>query len=295
MASDYLCNLVIPGAAKSGTSSLHDYLNCHPQIAMSTLKEPHHFCRADRYRQGAAAHNALFDRHPGTRYYGESSTGYLPWPTAAERMLKDLAAPKAIIILRQPVARCFSHYRWRYRLGLENRSFLAAVTQDGYGYDPERPTKFGYMAYLEFSNYATHCVAWEHLLGAENCLIIAAEHMLADRDATLDRCFAFLGVAPLALSGDTDRRNETDTLGRRPPKVVTRFASLLPKGIRSSGLFQKVKNGVLRAAAPEPPKTMTDQERTYVTQALAADIAWYHARFSAVAATTSPEPAHNRD
>jgi hypothetical protein len=295
MAIDYLCNLVIPGAAKSGTSSLHDYLNAHPHIAMSAQKEPHHFCRAAKYQQGAKAHNALFDKHPDTQYYGESSTGYLPWPKAAERILHDLANPKAIIVLRHPVARCFSHYRWRYRLGLEKRSFLSAMTQDGYGYDPERPTNFGYMAYLEFSNYAVHCPAWEQLLGAENCLIIAAEHMLANRDTALDRCFAFLDLAQMAPTGKIDKRNETDTLGRRPPKAVTRLASLLPKGIRASGVFQKAKASVLRAAAPEPPTSMTEDERTYVTHMLAEDIAWYESKFAMSDMTTPPEQSYNRD
>ena len=33
-------DLFIPGAAKSGTTSLHDLLNAHPEISMSSTKEP---------------------------------------------------------------------------------------------------------------------------------------------------------------------------------------------------------------------------------------------------------------
>ena len=33
-------NLFIPGAAKSGTTSLHNLLNQHPEICMSSVKEP---------------------------------------------------------------------------------------------------------------------------------------------------------------------------------------------------------------------------------------------------------------
>lgn len=36
-------NLFIPGAAKSGTSSLHDYLGLHSEIFMSSVKESHYF------------------------------------------------------------------------------------------------------------------------------------------------------------------------------------------------------------------------------------------------------------
>ena len=33
-------NFFIPGAAKSGTTTLHDMLNTHPEISMSSVKEP---------------------------------------------------------------------------------------------------------------------------------------------------------------------------------------------------------------------------------------------------------------
>ena len=36
-----LPNLLIVGAAKSGTTSLHNYLNQHPEVFMCTPKEPH--------------------------------------------------------------------------------------------------------------------------------------------------------------------------------------------------------------------------------------------------------------
>jgi len=38
-----LPNLVIIGAMKSGTTSLHGYLDLHPQISMSSVKELNFF------------------------------------------------------------------------------------------------------------------------------------------------------------------------------------------------------------------------------------------------------------
>ena len=40
-------NLLIIGAAKSGTTSLHNYLNQHPDIFMSAHKEPHFLINND--------------------------------------------------------------------------------------------------------------------------------------------------------------------------------------------------------------------------------------------------------
>lgn len=281
MASEYLCNLVVPGAGKSGTSSLHEYLGAHPMISMSSSKEPHHFCRDTRYAEGAQAHNALFNGKPGARYFGESSTGYLPWAPAAERVARDLDRPKIIIILRHPVERCFSHYRWRYRLGLEKRSFLEAVTRDGFGYNPEKPSEFGYMAYLEFSQYATQCSIWESAVGSEHCLFISSEDMLKDRRASLELCFAFLDLPCLEDPEAAGKQNQTAELGRRPSRSMTRVAGILPDAVKSFPLYRKMRNRLLKAAAPEPPATMTAEEREFVENSLAEDIAWYETRFGA--------------
>ncbi len=168
MNSEYLCNLIVPGAAKSGTSTLHDALNQHPEICMSDSKEPHYFCRFERNTKGPKHHNSLFSQVGGESVFGESSTSYMPWPDAIERISKDLENPKIIIVLRDPISRTFSHWRWRVKLGLEKRSLLQAIKLDGYGYDPEKPDGYGYMAYLQFSNYSKYCPLWIEKFGKEN-------------------------------------------------------------------------------------------------------------------------------
>jgi len=280
MPSKYLCNLVLPGAGKSGTSSLHEYLEAHPMIAMSSSKEPHHFCRDARYSEGAKAHNKLFEDKSDALYFGESSTGYLPWPIAAERIARDLDHPKAIIILRHPVARCFSHYRWRYRLGLEKRNFLEAIKNNGFGFDPEQPTEFGYMAYLEFSQYERQCQVWEEALGSMNCLILASDDLRKHHERTLTRCFDFLGLPPLNTYSKPENVNETSTLGRRPSRTMTGLADLLPRGFKSSPVYRQLKDKILKVMAPVAPAAMTTEERTFVEESLAEDIAWYEARFA---------------
>ena len=106
----YLCNLVLPGAAKSGTSSLHALLDRHPAITMSNPKEPHHFTHADRFGAGSRAHNALFEQTgSGIRVFGEASTTYLVSDAARRRIAEALVAPKIIVLLRHPVARAGSH------------------------------------------------------------------------------------------------------------------------------------------------------------------------------------------
>ena len=75
----------IIGAAKAGTTSLHFYLDQHPQIQMSAIKEPNYFAgaangipypvgrvdRLERYEQ-------LFD--PAFEVRGEASPSYTSAP-----------------------------------------------------------------------------------------------------------------------------------------------------------------------------------------------------------------------
>ena len=105
--SEYLCNLVIPGAAKSGTSSLHDLLDQHPEVNMSKPKEPQHFSFEDLYMRGAVAHNSLFRNDKKYRYHGESSQCYMIHHVAMKRIKDSLSCPKIIIILRHPVDRLY--------------------------------------------------------------------------------------------------------------------------------------------------------------------------------------------
>ena len=116
---NYICNLMIPGAAKSGTSSRHDLLGQHRDIDMSKPKEPQHFSFDDLYEGGAEAHNGPF-RSDGTyRYHGESSQCYMFHPVAMRRIKQHLPSPKIILRLRDPVAQLWSQYQWNYRRAVE--------------------------------------------------------------------------------------------------------------------------------------------------------------------------------
>lgn len=270
----YLCNLIIPGTAKSGTSSLHGYLDQHPGISMSFRKEPHHFCRKPRYDRGAEAHNELFFTKPGVSIFGESSTGYFPCRKTIERIKNSLTTPKIIILLRDPIERLFSHYRWRYRLGLEKRNLILAVEEDGEGYDPERPDNHGFMAYLEFSKYSQFCPMWADAFGQDRVKFIFTEQLKRDSREVLGQTFRFLDVEPFEVS-DRAPRNVTEVQPRRSPSALSRAGLMVPQALRNTATFSNFKRNVLLAIARHPPKEMTMAERKYLESRLVEDIKWY--------------------
>ena len=122
-------NLLIVGAAKSGTTSLHNYLNQHPDIFMSAHKEPHFLINNDigvnRIPNGICNYDeyiALFKEKEDYKYRGESSTMYLQFPEFTIKNIKKyLDNVKVVIILRNPVERAFSGYQHVKRYNLMER------------------------------------------------------------------------------------------------------------------------------------------------------------------------------
>lgn len=181
------------GAAKSGTSSLHFYLDQHPEIQMSANKEPRFFAEPDRGIPfppdkvwDRAEYERLFD--PGFRVRGESSTDYAAHPRrqgSAERIKELVPEAKFVYLVRDPIARTISHYKMGVALMGERRPLEEALED----VNPLSP-------YVASSLYATQIELYREHFPAEQMLVVDQGELLADREATLRRIFSFLEVDP---------------------------------------------------------------------------------------------------
>ena len=280
MGSSYLCNLVIPGAAKSGTSSLHDILDRHPEISMATTKEPQHFSFPERYARGAGYHNTLFARTDSIRFYGESSQCYMVHEHALERIRNDLVSPKAILLLRHPVERLISHYRWNYKLGVEKQSLMTAIEERGedVSYAPDwQVRKYRERGgYLAFSRYSRWVPLWRDVLGDENVLVVLTEELRANQDEAAQRCFRFLGLDEYN-AGESLRTNTTEKTMAMVPKPISFVARVIPSRIKQMPSYIKMVSLVRSSLTTPPPPAPDEAESALITSALAEDIAFYEA------------------
>lgn len=112
-------NFLIVGAAKSGTSSLYNYLKQHPQIFMPSFKEPH-FLVANKVKNKIHSYiefeQEYFNLFKNTEKYlarGEASVFYLYYYEEAINNIKNYLGEniKIIILLRNPVDRAYSAYK----------------------------------------------------------------------------------------------------------------------------------------------------------------------------------------
>ncbi|MCI5221273.1 MAG: hypothetical protein D3924_00970 [Candidatus Electrothrix sp. AR4] len=249
--NNFKCNLIVPGFAKSGTSSLHEYLDLHPDICMSRPKELHFFAIDKLYDNGAKFHNKIF-RHccgDGVRYFGTSSTLHSIWEPALKRISRDLDNPKIILVLRHPLERLLSHYNWLWALTLENRPLLEAViTEQKNGFHPDRSLRGNYACYLLASNYSYWCPKITSIFGEKNVYFLDSEELFQKKEKTMEKCFDFLGLEKIKISTEI-HKNKTDvkrlqrTTGLQLLKLIN---STIPASVKKKyDPDKKIKGSIL--------------------------------------------------
>tara|TARA_B100000378_G_C18032340_1_gene407911 strand:+ start:28 stop:942 length:915 start_codon:yes stop_codon:yes gene_type:complete len=191
-------NLFIPGAAKSGTTSLHNLLNQHPEICMSSVKEPGYW-KNKKFKdfKNIEKENYLNlfmkSKH---KIFGESTTAYMYYDTFINNINSNYkVSPKFIFILRNPIDRFNSHFWWIKGLGLEKSNFQEALSKDqnnefkAYNYYPKY--------YFQFGLYAKWLKRFYNCFDRSNIKIIIFEDLINNQLKTANSCFEFLGLKKL--------------------------------------------------------------------------------------------------
>ncbi|SUZ32523.1 hypothetical protein ROE7235_02284 [Roseibaca ekhonensis] len=280
---DYKCNLLLPGAPKSGTSSLHVALEQHPEICMSRPKEPWFFF-GDRFKGGSTQHNSLFSHSDSdSLIFGESSQGYFADAQSMKRIKESLEKPKIILLLRDPVERALSQYRYDFRRGVETDPLEKALSDRGDNpalvWDDRISFYRNVGGYCALSGYSRIVPEWQTLFGAENILLLKAEDFHDDPAAVLARCNRFLGLRHVAHNSQADNgtvRNATSGTKRKVmPGPIKAAARLVPSGFKSSSLYRRLRGGVLRGITPPSPTTPSPATLQRMRETLAADIAFH--------------------
>lgn len=250
-----LPNLVVIGAMKCGTTSLHQWLDQHPDIAMSRVKEINFFLEG-HWDKGPRWYASHFDERAAVR--GESSTSYTKHPQrngVPARMQSMIPNAKLIYILRNPVERTVSHYLHAFQRNRESRSpsdALRSLADNPY-VDPSR-------YHMQLMQYLEH-------YPRSQILILTTEDLKDDPRGTLGRAVEFLGAAPfefdvLSKANVSERRGKNNRLGRmaesyRAKRIGRRLPQPVVEFVKSvnARLAKRVRRPELDA---ETRKRLTD-------------------------------------
>lgn len=101
-------NFLIIGVQKSGTTTLFDMLNCIPDFCGSNEKETGFFIKDSIYKQGPEWYAGQFLRCSRAVMKFEATPAYIYYPDAPKRIFSFNKCMKFIVVLREPVARCYS-------------------------------------------------------------------------------------------------------------------------------------------------------------------------------------------
>jgi hypothetical protein len=236
MAEGQLPNLFLVGVLKGGTSTLWAYLDQHPDIFMSRVKEPHFFTAADPSRTAPvkdqrAYLNLFAGAHESIR--GEASASYftdLASPPAIKRAVPEA---RILVILRDPVERAYSHYLDMVGFGEESRSFAEAVEAEIAGERPDHTEP-----YVNRGFYSEPLGRYLETFG-DNVHVLFLETMASDPRSDLREVFEFLQVDPEVADQLTAERQNPYATPRGPAsrlvgssKIRAAGRLLMPRSLR---------------------------------------------------------------
>lgn len=238
MAEGEWPNLFLVGVLKGGTSTLWAYLDQHPDIFMSSVKEPHFFTTADPSQTTAPVKDErdylnLFAAAAHQTIRGEASASYftdLASPPAIKRANPEA---KILVILRDPVERAYSHYLDMVGYGEERRSFAEAVEAELAGDRPAHTEP-----YVNRGFYSEPLDRYLQTFG-DNVYVLFLERMASDPTSELRQVFDFLQVDVDVADRLTAERRNPYAMPRGPvsrlvgsSRIRTAGRLLIPRPLR---------------------------------------------------------------
>lgn len=263
-------NFFLVGAAKSGTTSVSAYLNSHPELYLSPIKEPNFFSSdidVNRFRRGylksfdakesveakpnqkrqiaflrdEELYAQLFKPNNRKVHSGECSTSYLFSSAAAENIKTFNPEAKILAILRHPAERAFSHYLMAVQMGLERRPFLKAFLRDknkadrGWGISE---------LYYELGQYAMQLQRYYAVFPKEQVKVVLFDDWVSQPKETQESICKFLNVSIFAAPKNEVLNKSLNpkypTLHRVLQQSVVKD---LAKSVLPTQLFNKLKGG----------------------------------------------------
>ena len=266
-------NFLVFGAAKSGTTSVYKYLQQHPDILMSSFKEPGFFAFAGEHPTlngpGAQkwvdrwvvteleAYQKLFDNYQGEKAIGDASPYYIYYQKSPYNIKKYVPEMKLIAILREPVQRAFSNYVWAIRDRAEHlTSFAEALAAESERIKDNWGPKWHYK---NQGFYYQQLKPYYELFPSEQIKIYLYDDLVSNPVKTMQDIFNFLGVDD-SFEPNMKKKHNTSKLPKnkflhnfldKPNVIKSAIKPLLPLDFRYN-LKQNAKQKNLYKPQLEP-------------------------------------------
>lgn len=232
----------IVGAPRCGTTTLASFLQQHPDVCFSAVKEPHFFTQHDlsELDEGELQQfveqdylERFFGQCPGTqKLRAEGSVTYLYAPEKMAPILKLWPEARFVIALRDPLSMLPSLHARLLVTGDEViREFPKAWAKTGERAQgrsiPRQAIDPRWLRYDEAGKLGTNVERFLAAVGRERCHIVLFDDLSSDPQGTYRELCRFLGIEPWdGTAFKAQRINKTIRIGwlqrllKRPPKAV---------------------------------------------------------------------------
>ncbi len=232
----------IVGAPRCGTTTLAGFLQAHPEVCFSAVKEPHFFSRDEVAALGGDDLDRAVDEEYLERFFGqcsgteklraEGSVTYLYTPERMAPILERWPDAKFVISLRDPLAMLPSLHQRLLVTGDENITDFgkawAKIDERARGKSiPRSAIDPRFLRYDEAGSLGKHVESFLAAVGRERCHIILFDDLAGDPEGTYRELCRFLGLDPWpGTKFGAKRINKTFRIGwlqrllKRPPKAV---------------------------------------------------------------------------
>ena len=229
-------DVVIGGAQRSGTTFLARILQKHPDVygpfhlwpePKVCLREHNH--GDDGYR---VEYERLFENARAGQLRLEKTANYLESPFAPARLARIAPQAKFLFILRDPVMRAWSNWKYSVSTGLETLSFEEAVAREHdrpnpFGDAPEATRPFDYVGRGRYGTFASR---WLHAIGPGRVKFILFEDLVRHPETLVHEVQAWLGIPILPWPSLTTGQENASPCGAQA--VAPSLARQLREGYR---------------------------------------------------------------
>ena len=240
-----LPNFIVIGAMKAGTTSLADQLGSHPEVFMTTPKEPNFFGSIDdeNWPKGVSWYEELFAAAGPAKARGEASPVYTMAPRVQgvpKRIESVVPDARLIYLIRNPIERIRSMY-----IHYLSRGQILSMS-DALEQNP---------AYLDITRYAFQLERYLEHFPREQILVVSSEQLRTERERTLRDILEFIDVT--ADVDDIARRPERNrSIDRSVPTrtynaLHRRLARTRLRSMLSTPVRRRARRLLSRRAAPE--------------------------------------------
>lgn len=210
-------DFIIIGESKCGSTSLWEAIQDHPGVFFPREKELHFFGSYGSFgpcgrvwTEDLQRYSSEFAKASEHQVCGEATPNYLSDLNSPEWIGETLPEVRVIAILRDPVARAWSHYWHQVRRGVERLAFDKALSSEESRISSDDADERERYSYKARGRYIEGLRRFERALGRDRMCVVFLEELNRDPLSVLNQVLGHIGVEPIAVAPELPHPNQAN-------------------------------------------------------------------------------------